>query len=51
MVKMLLQLAAERKYRPVAWMIVELVLDYARSHGFAIPDLDHLSRLDPTMAI
>lgn len=37
-VKALLKLAAERERRSAASMIEVLVLDYARSHGLAIPE-------------
>jgi len=39
-VKALLKVAAERERRSVASMVEILVLDYARSHDIAVPDLD-----------
>ena len=43
-VKALLNLAAERERRSVASLVEVLVLDYARSHGLAIPDSDRSGR-------
>ena len=39
-VKTLLKLAAERERHSAASMVEVLVLDYARSHGLAVPDSD-----------
>ena len=43
-VKALLNLAAERERRSAASMVEVLVLDYARSHGLAVPDSDRPGR-------
>ncbi len=39
-VKALLKLAAERERRSAASMVEVLVLEYARSHDLAVPELD-----------
>ena len=43
-VKALLKLAAGRERRSAASMVEVLVLDYARSHGLAVPDSDRPGR-------
>jgi hypothetical protein len=43
-VKALLKLSAERERRSAASMVEVLVLDYARSHGLAVPDSDRPGR-------
>ena len=43
-VKALLKLAAERERRSAASMVEVLVLDYARSHGLAVPNPDQPGR-------
>ena len=43
-VKVLLKLAAERERRSAAAMVEVLVLDYAQSHGLAVPDSDRPGR-------
>ena len=49
-VKALLKLAAEREHRSAASMVEVLVLDYARSHGLAVPDPAQLARKGYTKA-
>ncbi len=47
-IKTLLKLAAERERRSVASMVEVLVLDYAKSHGLAVPDPDQPARQGST---
>ncbi len=49
-VKALLKLAAEREHRSATSMVEVLVLDYAKSHGLAVPDPDQPARQDSTKA-
>ncbi|EGV17743.1 hypothetical protein [Thiocapsa marina] len=50
-VKALLRLAAEHEHRSLASMIEVMVLNYAGTHGLAVPDFNQPARTESSLDV